>query len=144
MTDFPKFMAYRAGRELGLITVVREDGLLMEAQTAKAWREMKAVAAAEGVHLKANSAFRTMPEQEQLYAEHVAGTRKDPVARPGHSNHQNGVALDIEVRRSTSSPEYVWLAANARRWGFTNVGAGFHPPEFWHWERTGQAPEQTT
>lgn len=139
-----RLMAYRAGRELGLITVLQVDGVLMEAQTARAWNEMKAAAAADGVRLKVNSGFRSMEEQQKLYAEHLAGARPTPVAVPGYSNHQHGIALDIEVHRSMTSPEYSWLAANAARFGFTNVGAHFKSPEYWHWERTGPAPEQTS
>jgi LAS superfamily LD-carboxypeptidase LdcB len=59
---------------------------------------------------------------------------KTPVARPGFSNHQNGVAVDIQVNSSTSSPVYVWLKMNAKAYGFINTGASFKPPEFWHWE----------
>jgi LAS superfamily LD-carboxypeptidase LdcB len=142
--NLPKLMAYRAGQPIGFITVVQEDGVLMEAVTARAWREMKAASLADGVKLKVNSGFRSMEEQQKLYAEHLAGTRPTPVAVPGHSNHQNGIALDIEVHRSVTSPEYSWLAANAARFGFTNMGAHFRDPEYWHWERTGPAPEQTS
>ena len=48
-------------------------------------------------------------------------------ARPGHSNHQSGRALDIAV----SSPgALAWLSHNGSRFGFKRTVRG----EPWHWE----------
>lgn len=126
--------AYENGAELGRIVLDYVQGFPVEREMAKSLRAMIDAAANDGVALVVDSAFRTMAEQTKLYAEHVAGTRNDPVARPGYSKHQNGRAVDIQVHRSTSSDEYRWLAANAAAYGFSNVGAHFSSPEFWHWE----------
>jgi len=59
-----------------------------------------------------------------------------PTARPGASMHEQGLAIDFSVNgkflSSHSDPGFVWLAANAGRFGFTNL-----PSEPWHWSTTG-------
>ena len=52
-------------------------------------------------------------------------------AKPGHSNHQAGTALDLLL----DAPEtFDWLQANAKRFGFVRTVR----KEPWHWEY--QAP----
>lgn len=59
-----------------------------------------------------------------------------PTARPGMSMHEQGLAVDFSVNghflTSRSEPAFLWLAANAGRWGFSNL-----PSEPWHWSTTG-------
>jgi multidrug efflux pump subunit AcrA (membrane-fusion protein) len=59
-----------------------------------------------------------------------------PTARPGTSMHERGLAIDFSVNgrfiKSRSDPAFVWLAANAGRFGFINL-----PSEPWHWSTTG-------
>jgi hypothetical protein len=71
---------------------------------------MERAAAADGVHLIVVSAFRSNAEQAALFAQHP-----DPkwVAPPGHSLHRLGTELDLGPNGA-----YVWLAANAKRFGF--------------------------
>ncbi|MFN7132665.1 MAG: D-alanyl-D-alanine carboxypeptidase family protein [Myxococcales bacterium] len=129
-------VAYRNGKPVGKITLSKVDGVPMEAETARRFRLMKAAAKNAGITLKLTSGFRSMEEQERLYKELQDGKRSTPVAKPGFSNHQNGIAIDIAVGNNPSSREYLWLKANAARWGFYNTGAKFSTPEYWHWERT--------
>ena len=109
------------------------NGLQMRADAAAAYVAMKQAAARVGVHLVATSAFRTMAEQERLWALFQSG-EGNLAAKPGYSNHQSGIAVDIQVGNSFSSKEYVWLQANAQRFGFVNTGATFSQKEPWHWE----------
>lgn len=51
---------------------------------------------ARGIPMIINSAYRTIAQQLLLY-NWLSGT--SPVARPGRSNHQSGLALDIEDPR---------------------------------------------
>ena len=120
------FDAYRAGEHLGKVEVLKVDGVKMTPSTARAWKQMKAAAAADGVSLTLNSGFRTMGEQQSLYRAYQNGTG-NLAAYPGHSNHQNGVALDIDV---VSSAAYKWMHANGGRFGFKRTV----PSEPWHWE----------
>ncbi len=56
-----------------------------------------------------------------------------PTARPGYSYHEQGLAIDFQYQgsfiRSRSNPAFVWLAANAARFGLYNL-----PSEPWHWD----------
>ena len=59
-----------------------------------------------------------------------------PTARPGYSYHERGLAIDFMANgrfiNSRSSSAFVWLAANAGRFGFYNL-----PSEPWHWDTRG-------
>jgi Peptidase family M23/D-alanyl-D-alanine carboxypeptidase len=55
-----------------------------------------------------------------------------PTARPGKSRHEIGGAVDFTISASplkAGSAAFVWLLANARRFGFVTVEG-----EPWHWE----------
>ena len=55
-----------------------------------------------------------------------------PTARPGHSNHEVGGAVDFTCSgasiQSQSSPCFIWMSRNAATFGFYNL-----PSEPWHW-----------
>jgi hypothetical protein len=59
-----------------------------------------------------------------------------PTARPGQSMHEQGLAIDFtnggRLITSRSDPAFVWLKANASRFGFYNL-----PSEPWHWSTNG-------
>lgn len=125
---------YRSGAAF-TITVVTADGKPAELATANAYSVMQAEAARAGVTLTVVSGFRTMAEQQYLYACYVNCNCNscNLAARPGYSNHQSGHALDL----NTSAPGvYNWLAANAARFGFSRTV----PSEPWHWEWWGGGP----
>ena len=117
---------YSAGNRVG-ICVVTVDGKLVEYRTAEAFEAMRADAARSGVHITVVSGFRTMDQQRYLYNLYLAG-RGNLAARPGYSNHQSGLALDLNT---SGAGVYGWLAANASRYGFRRTV----PSEAWHWER---------
>lgn len=74
--------------------------------------------------IKLNSGFRTRAEQEALYKKYGPGR----AARPGHSPHETGEALDIGM----STPEAkAWVHAHAKEFGLTFPLAD----EDWHAER---------
>lgn len=125
---------YRNGTPF-TITVVTADGKPVERDTANAYAVMQDAAARAGVTLTVVSGFRTMAEQQYLYACYVNCNCNscNLAAQPGYSNHQSGHALDL----NTSSPGvYNWLAANAARFGFSRTV----PSEPWHWEWWGGGP----
>ena len=96
---------------------------------ADAFIEMSAAAMSEnGIALKLNSAFRTMAEQQRLYDLWRAGKGKK-AALPGWSNHQLGLAADIESADGTNQA-FHWLTSNAARFRFKRTVAS----EPWHWE----------
>ena len=116
---------YRNGRR-SQIDIVTVSGVEVEVQTAQAFIAMRAAAADRGIDLWVHSGFRTRGQQAELYRAWKRG-RGNKAARPGHSNHQSGRALDIAV----SSPgALAWLSHNASRFGFKRTVRG----EPWHWE----------
>lgn len=51
-------------------------------------------------------------------------------AVPGTSNHQNGIAVDLNTGAKAGSAVYDWLVANAWKYGFIRTVK----KERWHWE----------
>lgn|GEM_PF-6483358 len=81
-----------------------------------------------GVHLGVSSAFRTHAEQVRLYALYRSG-RGNKAARPGYSNHQMGLSVDLGNTGGDGRRNVRWLKQNAARFGFYNDVRG----EPWHW-----------
>jgi hypothetical protein len=108
------------------ICVTTGNGKLVGVRTAQAFVRMRASARRAGVHLVVVSGFRTMAQQRYLWNLYRSG-RGNLAARPGYSNHQSGIALDL----NTASPGvYRRLSHNARRFGLVRTV----PSEAWHWE----------
>lgn len=131
--------AYENGAPSRMIQVVYIQGKPVEVNSARAFEQMSAAAAADGIHLQLNSGFRTMEQQQALYACYISPNCAQPnTAVPGTSNHQNGRALDIQTNNYWDGPEYRWLANNAHRFGFVNTlsreKVAAHLAESWHWE----------
>lgn len=112
------------------------NGYWVEKFTAYDYLQMHRAAKRAGVVLRINSAYRSFEEQARIYNDRYTngvlnanGKKKGKAAKPGYSNHQEGVSLDIEVGAVYTSPAYLWLAANAKYYGFVNDVAD----EPWHW-----------
>lgn len=58
------------------------------------------VAEYNGLRPRVTSTFRSVAHQERLYAGYLRGEAPYPVARPGCSQHQYGVAIDMVVERA--------------------------------------------
>jgi hypothetical protein len=112
------------------IQVIHIGGKAVSKTTGHAFLKMQAAAHTAGVRLSLTSGFRTMEEQRYLYNCYQSKrcNNGNLAARPGYSNHQNGLALDL----STSS----WLAKNAGRFGFVRTVS----KEPWHYEFHGRDP----
>ena len=111
------------------------------------------------------SAYRTEAKQRQLYANKVARVRASGVpedqveaeaarwvARPGTSEHQTGLALDIVAasyqvldEKQEDTAEQQWLMENSWKYGFILrypseksdiTGIGYEP---WHYRYVGKA-----
>lgn len=97
-------------------------GLLPETQAA--FNEMQKAAAKEGLSLTIKSGFRSYSLQQTLYNNYVSRDGKAAAdrysARPGYSEHQTGLALDINKASDsfTNTPEAKWLAAHCAEYGF--------------------------
>lgn len=75
-----------------------------------------------GVSLMINSSYRSFKDQEQTYINFRKND--DIVARPGYSEHQTGLTLDLTSLEHpmaddfTESEEYKWLLENCYQYGF--------------------------
>ena len=107
---------------------VDEKGHQLRVDAAAAFIAMRAAAAAAGVALVLNSAYRTYAEQLRLFNLYLAG-EGNLAAPPGHSNHEGGIAVDVESAEGTNAA-FHWMTANAADYGFRRTVS----PEPWHWE----------
>lgn len=107
---------------------INKGGDLMHHAAAAAFLRMSTEARAAGVSLWVTSSYRSRREQRWLYNRYRKGLGPK-AARPGRSNHQRGLAVDLVVGDVTT-PTYEWLASNACRFGFKRTVRS----EPWHWE----------
>jgi D-alanyl-D-alanine carboxypeptidase len=100
----------------------------LRAEAARAMQDMFAAAAAEGLTLSVQSAYRSYDYQVNTFRNQIARFGQTQaeiqVARPGFSEHQTGLAADlggggcdIETCFATTA-EGRWVAANGPRFGF--------------------------
>ncbi len=93
-------------------------------ECADAFAEMKSAAAAEGLNIWNASGFRSYELQRSLYNRYSDRDGKDAAdrysARPGHSEHQTGLAIDLnEITNAfKDTAEGKWVAENCHRYGF--------------------------
>jgi LAS superfamily LD-carboxypeptidase LdcB len=119
---------YVNGRPASVSLAPVGNNQMMREDAARAFLAMQAAAKAAGFDFPAVSGFRSMEQQQSLYQRWLAGTG-NMAAKPGFSNHQGGVSVDIGNVGGFNTPAYRWLASNASRFGFVNDVAGEH----WHW-----------
>lgn len=107
-------------------------GQSLRPETIAALEAMAAADHAEvGTSLVAESGYRSFASQTRAYGNYVSSLGQAGAdatsARPGFSEHQTGLAVDILDSGTScdldspcfgSSPSGVWLAANAYRFGF--------------------------
>lgn len=93
-------------------------------ETRAAFNRMCADAAKEGIHFYSVSSFRDYPTQEWLYNSYVQSHGKASAdrfsARPGHSEHETGLAIDVIDCHTVfeSTKEGIWLASHCCDYGF--------------------------
>lgn len=118
---------------------------------AAAFRAMADAARADGVSLRSVSAYRSYDTQKGLYNRYLSQDSRASVdtysARPGHSEHQTGLAVDINVASTgahfENTPAFAWLKAHCAEYGFILrydkgqeyiTGFRFEP---WHYRYVG-------
>lgn len=89
----------------------------MTAKTAfkKAVAAMKKVAKAQGLKVRVTSGKRSYAAQLKLYRKYLQGKSKYPVAPPGTSQHEYGLAVDVNV---IPAKWQAWLGQLWVSWGF--------------------------
>lgn len=111
------------------LRVPGNESMQVRAEMARALETMFQGAKADGLSLMLSSGYRSYSYQVNLYNSYVQSqgqaTADQESARPGYSEHQTGLAADIEGTDKTceveqcwaDTPEGKWLAANAYRYG---------------------------
>lgn len=122
-------------------------------------QKMFDAAGEEGIYLVVGEAYRTAEEQQKIFDDRIQNyitegysrntakkLAEEWVAIPGTSEHQLGIAVDINADQSRSSNEevYTWLAENAHNYGFILrypqekediTGTSYEP---WHYRYVGR------
>jgi D-alanyl-D-alanine carboxypeptidase len=119
-------------------------------------RAMAQAAAIANAPLGVESAYRSYAEQKIVFDSWVSrlgyARALEVSARPGHSEHQLGLALDFKTKGSTSpfvgdwgtTPAGKWLKANAWQYGFVNsypkgdIALTCYDYEPWHYRYVGR------
>jgi D-alanyl-D-alanine carboxypeptidase len=130
----------------GNVPLVTVEGITVHAQIGPQVAAMVQAARADGLTLTGGG-YRDPAEQIALRRAHCGTSDyaiyqmpssqcSPPTARPGSSNHELGLAIDLSCNgiliRSHSDPCFVWLAAHAASYGLSNL-----PSEPWHWSVDG-------
>lgn len=106
----------------GMSQTMRDDA-------AAALEDMFAGAKEEGIHLAIVSGYRSYSKQSSIYARKKASQGQEAAdrvsARPGTSEHQLGLAMDLAKKGSSQlntgfgkTKEGQWVSANAHKYGF--------------------------
>ncbi len=134
--------------------ILAPPGASLRRETAQALSEMKVAALSSGAKLSVVSAYRSYSQQVATFNGWVssAGLKNAESfsARPGHSQHQLGTAIDFGAEGRTDfsesfgqTTEGVWLSQNAYKYGFvlsypkgkeTITGYAYEP---WHYRYIG-------
>ena len=136
----------------------RNGEQFMDARVKEPLEQMFAAAKADGIELVARSAYRSTQEQTTLFnsmkqdyinqgmsEEEAFAATKQWRNEPGTSEHETGLAVDINADGVTSTGEevYTWLKEHAWEYGFilrymkdkTDItGTSFEP---WHYRYVG-------
>lgn len=112
------------------VPYINEPYLRQEASDAVV-QMFAAITAETGLELQAQSSYRSYSTQESVYAGWVDSLGQEGAdltsARPGHSEHQTGLAIDVNALPDQGcalevcwgdTPHAQWIAANAWRFGF--------------------------
>ena len=140
------------------------ENIYMRPEAAAALEDLFEAAEKEGIILYATSGFRSYSTQKAIF-ERKLNTMDEAranasVAKPGYSEHQTGLAMDIEGETTKGtglteafgeSPEGIWVAEHCAEYGFiirypkgkSNITGYIYEP--WHLRYVGkEAAEEIT
>ena len=111
-----------ANKTYSLPSTYKPGGLT--STTNEAFKKMQAAAKLDGISLVIKSGYRSYATQKSTYNYYVSRDGKTKAdtysARPGHSEHQTGLAMDLNIINDTfhNTKEAKWLASNCYKYGF--------------------------
>jgi hypothetical protein len=135
-----------ASGQLATVACPGGGSITVDSSLAGNLAAMLDAAAAEGLNMCGNG-YRDPAEQIALREAHCgtsyyaiyeapSSSCSPPTARPGTSQHELGLAVDLTCNGGgalgSSSPCFAWLQANAASYGLYNL-----PSEPWHWSNDG-------
>lgn len=110
---------------------VFSENIYMRPEAAHALEDMFDAAAKEGLTLYATSGFRSYATQKAIFDRKLKKMSEkkanEIVAKPGYSEHQSGLTMDIEGKTTLNtgltyefgeSPEGLWVKENCHTFGF--------------------------
>jgi D-alanyl-D-alanine carboxypeptidase len=110
--------------------ITYDERTLMRPEAAKALEELFEAAKKDGIILYGISAYRSYQRQYTIFTNNIVKQGKEHTLKysavPGTSEHQTGLAIDVSSKslgfklssNFSSSPEGIWLAENAYRYGY--------------------------
>lgn len=139
-----------------LVGNAANDNMKLRREAAEALTLMAEAARKEKLELSLTSGYRSHATQALLYSQNVIAEGQEEAdkssARAGHSEHQTGLAADVEPLSGEcrlaecfgGTPEGVWVSAHAHEYGFVVryqkdksqiTGYGYEP---WHLRYVGK------
>lgn len=126
------------------------DKQYLDKTASLAFQEMCEAALLDGMHILANSAYRSYEKQQDIYDKYLnlygQSYVDNYVAFPGFSEHQTGLALDVAAEGYSvfkNSNEYTWMLDNSYKYGFIlrytkeNQHITGYQYESWHFRYVG-------
>ena len=93
-------------------------------EVLSAYNEMRQAADKDNITLWIASGYRSYSTQQELYNNYVKKDGKEKAekysARPGHSEHQSGLAMDLNIVDDSfiGTKEAIWIEKNCYKYGF--------------------------
>ena len=134
-------------------TTYARSGMQLVKEAKEAFETLSENAKKEGMNVIAMSSYRSYDYQVNLYNNYVAQDGKEAAdkysARPGYSEHQTGLAvdvynLDLPYTSFEETEEFTWMQKNAYKYGFIlrfpkdKVDITGYQYESWHYRYVGK------
>lgn len=123
------------------------DGVSVRKCASEPFKKMMQAASQEGYYIEAHSGYRSYMQQNTIFVSYLKSDGKkaeEYSARPGFSEHQTGLAIDLviqgsdDLREFIGTPESEWIKKNAWEYGFIqrytkeNSAVTGYTDEPWH------------
>ena len=134
-------------------TTYARSGMQLVKEAKEAFETLSENAKKEGMNVIAMSSYRSYDYQVNLYNNYVAQDGKEAAdkysARPGYSEHQTGLAVDVynlnlPYTSFEETEEFTWMQENAYKYGFIlrfpkdKVDITGYQYESWHYRYVGK------
>ncbi len=134
LADRGETISYDNHKIKGKIPLVERQNVRVNANMAAGLDAMLEAAKKDGVDLQLRSGYRSYQQQKNLWDAGMAkrnnneAENKKWVAKPGGSNHEEGMAVDFK----NNTGAHKWVKEHAAEYGFSN-----YSPEPWHYDFVG-------